>query len=212
MVLMAQPFSYRYPLIDGQGNFGSPDDPKSFAAMRYTESKLTPFADLLLAELGQGTVDWIPNFDGTLEEPIVVAGAPAAPPAQRHHRHRGRHGHRCPAAQSARGVSGLRAPARRSRTPPCGSVRARARPGFPTRPKSSRPRADLRALYETGNGSVRARACMDARTGRHRDHRAAAPGLAEQVLEQIAAADAGEEAAVVEDLRDESDHENPRGW
>src|SRR5579863_4780412 len=72
MVLMAQPFSYRYPLVDGQGNWGSPDDPKSFAAMRYTESKLTPIADLLLEELGQGTVDWTPNFDGTLEEPVIL--------------------------------------------------------------------------------------------------------------------------------------------
>src|SRR5439155_27264342 len=69
LVLMAQPFSYRYPLIDGQGNFGSQDDPKSFAAMRYTESKLTPIAELLLQELGHGTVDWTPNFDGTLQEP-----------------------------------------------------------------------------------------------------------------------------------------------
>ena len=72
MVLMAQPFSYRYPLIDGQGNWGSPDDPKSFAAMRYTEAKLSRFAELLLAELGQGTVDWQLNFDGTLEEPTVL--------------------------------------------------------------------------------------------------------------------------------------------
>ena len=72
MVLMAQPFSYRYPLIDGQGNWGSLDDPKSFAAMRYTEAKLTPFAKLLLDELGQGTVDWLPNFDGTLEEPRLL--------------------------------------------------------------------------------------------------------------------------------------------
>ncbi len=70
LVLMAQPFSYRYPLIEGQGNFGSSDDPKSFAAMRYTESKLTPIAEVLLGELGQGTVDWAPNFDGTLDEPI----------------------------------------------------------------------------------------------------------------------------------------------
>ena len=69
MVLMAQPFSYRYPLVEGQGNFGSTDDPKSFAAMRYTESKLSPIAEVLLDELGQGTVDWDPNFDGTLEEP-----------------------------------------------------------------------------------------------------------------------------------------------
>jgi topoisomerase-4 subunit A len=72
MVLMAQSFSYRYPLIDGQGNWGSPDDPKSFAAMRYTESRLTAYADVLLAELGQGTVDWVPNFDGTLEEPALL--------------------------------------------------------------------------------------------------------------------------------------------
>ena len=72
MVLMAQDFSYRYPLIDGQGNWGSPDDPKSFAAMRYTESRLTAYADVLLSELGQGTVDWQPNFDGTLEEPTVL--------------------------------------------------------------------------------------------------------------------------------------------
>ena len=64
---MAQPFSYRYPLVDGQGNWGSPDDPKSFAAMRYTESRLTRYAEVLLAELDQGTVDWVPNFDGTLE-------------------------------------------------------------------------------------------------------------------------------------------------
>ena len=72
MVLMAQPFSYRYPLVDGQGNFGSPDDPKSFAAMRYTESKLTKYASLLLSELGQGTVDWTPNFDGTMDEPALL--------------------------------------------------------------------------------------------------------------------------------------------
>src|SRR6056300_570765 len=72
MVLMAQPFSYRYPLVDGQGNWGSPDDPKSFAAMRYTESRLTAIAKILLDELGQGTVDWQPNFDGTLEEPKTL--------------------------------------------------------------------------------------------------------------------------------------------
>src|SRR5499426_3091185 len=72
MVLMAQPFSYRYPLVDGQGNFGSPDDPKSFAAYRYTEARLTRYASLLLSELGQGTVDWVANFDGTLEEPVLL--------------------------------------------------------------------------------------------------------------------------------------------
>ena len=67
MVLMAQPFSYRYPLVDGQGNWGAPDDPKSFAAMRYTESRLSKISEILLSELGQGTVDFQPNFDGTLE-------------------------------------------------------------------------------------------------------------------------------------------------
>lgn len=72
MVLMAQPFSFRYPLVDGQGNWGSPDDPKSFAAMRYTEARLTPFAKALLSELGQGTVDWQPNFDGSLNEPCLL--------------------------------------------------------------------------------------------------------------------------------------------
>ena len=72
MVLLAQPFSTRYPLIDGQGNWGSGDDPKSFAAMRYTEAKLTPYAEVLLSEVGQGTADWVPNFDGTLEEPSIL--------------------------------------------------------------------------------------------------------------------------------------------
>lgn len=69
---MAQPFSYRYPLVDGQGNWGAPDDPKSFAAMRYTESRLSKYAELLLSELGQGTVDWVPNFDGTMQEPKML--------------------------------------------------------------------------------------------------------------------------------------------
>lgn len=72
MVLMAQPFSYRYPLVDGQGNWGAPDDPNSFAAMRYTEARLSRYSEVLLSELGQGTVDWVPNFDGTLDEPAVL--------------------------------------------------------------------------------------------------------------------------------------------
>ena len=91
MVLMAQGFSYRYPIVDGQGNWGSTDDPKSFAAMRYTESRLAPYAKSLLAELGQGTVDWVPNFDGTLSEPGILPARLAESPAQRHDRHRGRH-------------------------------------------------------------------------------------------------------------------------
>ncbi len=88
MVLMAQPFSYRYPLVDGQGNWGAPDDPKSFAAMRYTESRLSKYAEVLLSELGQGTADWVPNFDGTLQEPEDAACTSAQYSAQWHHRHR----------------------------------------------------------------------------------------------------------------------------
>src|SRR5918993_1956401 len=72
MVLMAQPFAYRYPIVDGQGNFGSPDDPKSFAAMRYTEARMTAFAAMLLSEVEQGTVEWAANFDGTMQEPILL--------------------------------------------------------------------------------------------------------------------------------------------
>ena len=100
MVLMAQDFSYRYPIVDGQGNWGSPDDPKSFAAMRYTESKLTRYAEVLLSELSDGTVDWQPNFDGTLEEPAFLPARLPNVLAQRHARHRGGHVHRHPAAQS----------------------------------------------------------------------------------------------------------------
>jgi DNA gyrase/topoisomerase IV subunit A len=99
MVLMAQPFSYRYPLVDGQGNWGAPDDPKSFAAMRYTEARLSAYAEVLLAETAMGTVDWMPNFDGTLKEPEGAAGPAAQHPAQRHHRHRRGHGHGHPAPQ-----------------------------------------------------------------------------------------------------------------
>src|SRR3954466_3060829 len=72
MVHMAQPLTYRYPIVDGQGNWGSTDDPKSFAAMRYTEAKLTRYAEVLLGEIGQGTVDWVPNFDGSLDEPALL--------------------------------------------------------------------------------------------------------------------------------------------
>ncbi len=100
MVLMAQPFSYRYTLVDGQGNWGAPDDPKSFAAMRYTEARLSRYSEVLLSELGQGTVDWVPNFDGTLDEPATLPARLPQPAAQRHHRHRRGHGHRRAAAQS----------------------------------------------------------------------------------------------------------------
>ena len=158
MVLMAQPFSYRYPLLDGQGNFGSPDDPKSFAAMRYTESKLTPIADLLLEELGQGTVDWTPNFDGTLKEPswlparvphvllngstgIAVGMATDIPP----------HNLREVATACIRLLDEPEA----SIAALCEHVRA---PDFPTAAEIITPKSELAAMYATGNGSVRCRA------------------------------------------------------
>ncbi|PWK91985.1 DNA topoisomerase IV subunit A [Fulvimonas soli] len=209
LVLMAQPFSYRYPLIDGQGNFGSPDDPKSFAAMRYTESKLTPIAEALLGELGQGTVDFVPNFDGTLEEPswlparvphillngatgIAVGMATDIPP----------HNLREVAAACIRlldepdaGVTEL-----------CEHILG---PDFPTEAEIITPRRELRTIYETGGGSVRARAVY-----RREDGNIVITALPHQVspskiLEQIAAQMRAKKLPMIEDLRDESDHENP---
>ena len=161
MVLMAQPFSYRYPLIEGQGNFGSSDDPKSFAAMRYTESKLTPIAEVLLGELAHGTVDWDPNFDGTLEEPswmparlphlmlngttgIAVGMATDVPP------------HNLNEVVSAC-VRLLEDPDATTRDL-CEHVLG---PDYPTEAEIITPRADLVSMYETGHGSVRARAVYD---------------------------------------------------
>src|SRR6201747_767417 len=158
MVLMAQPFSYRYPLVDGQGNFGSPDDPKSFAAMRYTESKLTRYASLLLAELGQGTVDWTPNFDGTMDEPsllparvpnlllngttgIAVGMATDIPP------------HNLKEVVTAC-IQLLDNPDMTVREL-CKYVKG---PDLPTGAEIVTPISDLKQLYETGNGTFKARA------------------------------------------------------
>jgi topoisomerase-4 subunit A len=209
LVLMAQPFSYRYPLIDGQGNFGSPDDPKSFAAMRYTESKLTPIAEVLLGELGQGTVDWDPNFDGTLEEPswlparlphlllngtmgIAVGMSTDVPP------------HNLNEVVSAC-VRLLDDPDATVRDL-CEHVRG---PDYPTTAEIITPAADLLALYETGNGAIRARATY-AREGQNivitaLPHQVS-PG---KVIEQIAAQMRAKKLPWLEDLRDESDHANP---
>jgi topoisomerase-4 subunit A len=209
LVLMAQPFSYRYPLIDGQGNFGSPDDPKSFAAMRYTESKLTPIAEVLLGELGQGTVDWDPNFDGTLEEPswmparlphlllngttgIAVGMATDVPP------------HNLNEVVSAC-VRLLDDPDATVRDL-CEHVRG---PDYPTTAEIITPAADLLALYETGNGAIRARATFQ-REGQNivitaLPHQVS-PG---KVIEQIAAQMRAKKLPWLEDLRDESDHANP---
>ncbi len=209
MVLMAQDFSYRYPLIDGQGNWGSPDDPKSFAAMRYTEARLTPYAQILLSELGQGTVDWTANFDGTLKEPamlparlpnvllngatgIAVGMATDVPP----------HNLREVAAACIRLIEDPKASlADLSEHIPG--------PDFPTEAEIITPRVELQALYRAGVGSVRLRARW------HKDQGAivitALPYQVSgaRVLEQIAAQMQAKKLPWIEDLRDESDHENP---
>ncbi|WP_139556412.1 DNA topoisomerase IV subunit A [Methylotetracoccus oryzae] len=209
MVLMAQPFSYRYPLIDGQGNWGSPDDPKSFAAMRYTEARLTAYAQTLLAELEQGTVDWVPNFDGTLEEPsllparlpnlllngtsgIAVGMATDIPP----------HNLREVVAACIHlldhpqtGVEAL-----------CELIKA---PDFPTEAEIITPRADIVRMYQTGNGSIRLRARYEAEDGNIVVTALPYQVSGAKVLEQIAAQMQAKKLPMIEDLRDESDHENP---
>ena len=209
MVLMAQPFSYRYPLVDGQGNWGSPDDPKSFAAMRYTESRLTRYADTLLGELGQGTVDWIPNFDGTLDEPsilpsrlpnlllngttgIAVGMATDIPP----------HNLR----EVANACIHLLENPKATVTDLCEFIQG---PDFPTEAELITPRADLVKMYEQGKGSLRMRAVYQKDGGdivvTALPHQASGA----KVLEQIAAQMQAKKLPMVADLRDESDHENP---
>jgi len=209
MVLMAQPFSYRYPLIDGQGNWGSPDDPKSFAAMRYTEARLTPYAQTLLAELEQGTVDWVPNFDGTLDEPallparlpnlllngatgIAVGMATDIPP----------HNLREVVAAC---VLLLDAPDA-SVEALCEKVRA---PDFPTEAEIITPREDLLKLYQSGNGSVRLRARYEQEDGNIVITALPYQVSGNKIMEQIAAQMQAKKLPMVEDLRDESDHESP---
>jgi len=209
MVLMAQPFSYRYTLVDGQGNWGAPDDPKSFAAMRYTEARLSRYSEVLLSELGQGTVDWVPNFDGTLDEPatlparlpnlllngttgIAVGMATDVPP----------HNLREVAAACVRLLDEPNASVEQL----CEHVQG---PDFPTEAEIVTPRADLLKIYETGRGSVRMRAVY-----RVEDGDVVVTALPHQVsgskvLEQIAGQMQAKKLPMVADLRDESDHENP---
>jgi len=209
MVLMAQPFSFRYPLVDGQGNWGSPDDPKSFAAMRYTEAKLTAFADSLLSELRQGTVDWTANFDGTLEEPVVL------PSRLPHVLLNGAAGIAVGMAtdvppHNVREV--VSACIRLLEDPKAGlaeileHVRA---PDFPTEAEIVTPLADLRAMYETGLGSVRLRARFEGEDGNLVVTALPYQVSGARVLEQIAAQMNARKLPWLEDLRDESDHENP---
>ena len=209
MVLMAQPFSYRYTLVDGQGNWGAPDDPKSFAAMRYTEARLSRYSEVLLSELGQGTVDWVPNFDGTLDEPatlparlpnlllngttgIAVGMATDVPP----------HNLREVATACIRLLDEPGATVEQL----CEHVQG---PDYPTEAEIITPRADLLKIYESGRGSVRMRAVY-----RVEDGDIVVTALPHQVsgakvLEQIAAQMQAKKLPMVADLRDESDHEHP---
>ena len=209
MVLMAQPFSFRYPMVDGQGNWGAPDDPKSFAAMRYTEARLSRYAELLLGEARQGTVDYSPNFDGSVKEPkllpaqapfvllngstgIAVGMATDIPP----------HNLNEVISACVHLLDNPKATVADLMTHIKG-------PDYPTEAQVITPSADIRALYETGRGSIKARAVF------HREgpevvitalpHQVSPAKVLEQVAQQMNA----KKLPMLVDLRDESDHENP---
>jgi topoisomerase-4 subunit A len=211
MVLMAQPFSYRYTLVDGQGNWGAPDDPKSFAAMRYTEARLSRYSEVLLSELGQGTADWVPNFDGTLNEPavlparlpnillngttgIAVGMATDVPP----------HNLREVATACVRLLDEPKATVAEL----CEHILG---PDYPTEAEIITPRADLLKMYETGKGSVRMRAVYHIEDGdivvTSLPHQVSGAKVIEQIAGLMQAKPS--KAPQVADLRDESDHENP---
>ena len=209
MVHMAQDFSYRYPLVDGQGNWGSADDPKSFAAMRYTESRLTRYADLLLRELGSSTVDWVPNFDGSLDEPsllparvpnlllnggsgIAVGMATDIPP------------HNLREVVNAC-IALLDDPELTTRK----IMQHVKGPDLPTGGEIVSPRSDLVAMYEAGNGSFKARATYAVEDGEIVIDELPFQVSGSKVIEQIAAQLQQKKLPMVEDIRDESDHENP---
>ena len=209
MVHMAQPFTYRYPIVDGQGNWGAPDDPKSFAAMRYTESRLTGYAAVLLSELAQGTVDWQPNFDGTLDEPkvlparlpnvllngamgIAVGMSTDVPP------------HNIKEVASAC-IRLLEEP-KTTLAQLCKHIKA---PDFPTGAEIITPKKDITAIYKTGGGSVKLRATWEKEGGELVVTELPHQASPSKVLEQIATQMRNKKLPMVEDLRDESDHENP---
>ncbi|GJL82940.1 MAG: DNA topoisomerase 4 subunit A [marine bacterium B5-7] len=209
MVHMAQPFSFRYPLVDGQGNWGSQDDPKSFAAMRYTEARLTKFSEVLLSELAQGTVDWTQNFDGTLLEPtilpsrlptvllngasgIAVGMATDIPP------------HNIREVVSAC-IHLLESP-RATTSELVAHVKA---PDYPSDAEITTPGDDLLKMYETGSGSVRQRATWEKENGNIIVKSLPYQVSGSRILEQIAAQMLAKKLPMVADIRDESDHENP---
>ncbi|MCK5324353.1 MAG: DNA topoisomerase IV subunit A [Woeseiaceae bacterium] len=209
MVLMAQDFSYRYPVIDGQGNWGSTDDPKSFAAMRYTESRLTPYAKCLLQELGLGTVDWVPNFDGMLNEPVVL---PARLPNL-----------------LLNGTTGIAVGLSTDVPPhnlnevasalvhlidnPKATVAALMKhikgPDFPTGGELVSPRTDVKQIYATGIGTLRLRAAYKIENSDIVITSLPHQVSGSKVLEQVAAQMRAKKLPQVDDLRDESDHEDP---
>ena len=209
MVLMAQPFSYRYPLVDGQGNWGAPDDPKSFAAMRYTESRLSKISEILLTELGQGTVDFQPNFDGTLEEPqylparlphillngttgIAVGMATDIPP------------HNINEVADA-AVMLLDNP-KAGLDDVLNIIQG---PDFPTEAEIISSKDDIRKMYETGRGSIKMRATWHKEDGEiiisALPHQSSPSKIIAQIAEQMTA----KKLPMVEDIRDEADYENP---
>jgi len=209
MVLMAQPFTYRYPLVDGQGNWGSQDDPKSFAAMRYTESRLAKFSKSLLQELGQGTVDWAPNFDGTMTEPTLL-------PSRLPHI----------LLNNTTGIAvGMATDIPSHNLTEVGNAcihlldKPKAKlddvlkyvkgPDYPTDAEVISSKDEIRTIYETGHGSLRARAIYEKEDGEIVVKALPFQVSGAKVLEQIAAQMQAKKLPMVDDLRDESDHENP---
>ncbi len=209
MVLMSQSFSFRYPLVDGQGNWGSPDDPKSFAAMRYTEARLAKFAEVLLSELGQGTADWVPNFDGTMDEPAVL---PARLP---HALLNGASGIAVGMATDIppHNVREIAAACIRLLDEPKATVEQLCEhvqgPDYPTDAEIITPRKEIIKLYEEGAGSIRMRARWEVEGGDIIVTALPYQVSGNRVLEQIAQQMNAKKLPMVEDLRDESDHENP---
>ncbi|WP_118845192.1 DNA topoisomerase IV subunit A [Haemophilus haemolyticus] len=209
MVLMAQPFSYRYPLVDGQGNWGAPDDPKSFAAMRYTESRLSKISEILLSELGQGTVDYQPNFDGTLAEPqylparlphillngttgIAVGMATDIPP---HNINEIADAAVMLLDNPKEGLDDV--------------LKIVQGPDFPTEAEIISPKSEIRKIYEQGRGSIKMRATWKKEDGEiiisALPHQSSPSKIIAQIAEQMTA----KKLPMLEDIRDEADHENP---
>ena len=209
MVLLAQPFSFRYPLIDGQGNWGSADDPKSFAAMRYTEARLTPFSQLLLDELGQGTVAWQPNFDGTLKEPcllparlpvlllngssgIAVGMATDIPP------------------HNLREVSNACLHLLNNPEASIGDLcQHLPAPDYPTPAEIITGKADCLKMYQTGKGSIKMRALYQQQADEIIINALPHQVSSNKIIIQIAAQMQAKKLPLLTDIRDESDHENP---